>query len=343
MANISPIYYQLQRNQVSKEDSSHAELLADVHTLLNQLWSLPETKRYVPCPNPRSLERQDLAALQAQPYWVSEKLDGTRMFLLFGFYESSTEGEEVEYAVFLDRSYRVYLVPVDAPDPVFQGTLLDGELQAKHDGTYKYTVFDVYVHEGNSLRQLPFEHRRCVYEGFIEKQLIVTQPGLQLAVKQWHDMKRCGAVWEMFQSVADGLIFQPQRGAPVQHGIQSDVFKWKPAEQQTIDFYVTLLQDSQNPNELSVLLECGQGPNIVPASQYNCFYTGPAADVSQKRTVVECKLVAMQGDVRDVRAFHFTAVKARPDKSYANDARVVQSTLIAYLENITIRDLTSLL
>lgn len=340
MANSRPLHYHLQSSQVN--ELSDRELVTDVASLLNQLWSLPASKRYVPCPNPRSLERENLGLLRSQPYWVSEKLDGVRMFLLFGFYESTTDGE-TEYAVFLDRSYRVHLVPVDAPDAVFQGTLLDGELQQQENGTYVYTVFDVYVYEGTALRHLPFEHRRATYETFVKSHLSPTQPGLTFVCKQWHDLSMCEVIWRQYQDVADGLIFQPRRGAPVQHGIQADVFKWKPAEHQTLDFYVTLLQNTATPTELAVLLECGDGPAIVPASHFNCSFVGKA-DVSQKRTVVECKLVAV--DTRLGAAapeFKFKAVKTRPDKSYANDARVVQSTLRAFLENITIYDLCGLL
>lgn len=304
--------------------ATDTELVEDVVALMNQLWGLPPDKKYVPCPNPSNLERKDLPVLQRNEYLISPKIDGIRVFLLLGTNAITDE----EYAVFLDRAYNVYPVHLSTrKSELYEGTLLDGELVPTVSGAYVYTVFDGITVEGYDLKSSPFSERKRAYEAVVG----VLNPcdGLQVLAKQWYPQSEALQVWTENQTTCDGLILQPVQGQ-LKAGIQKDVFKWKPVSHQTIDFYLS----SQGGQ---VVMECGHGPEVINANDVQCYF-----DVNipcnltfqQRRQVYECFISKVEGG----KVF-FMVVKPRLDKVYANDFRVVRSTLQAIQEDITVEDL----
>jgi hypothetical protein len=324
MANISSKKRKITSFALSKTNDEG--LINDVVSLMNQLWSLPSDKRYVPCPNPSNLERNDLPAIQDHEYVISPKLDGLRFFLLMG----TTEDTDQEYSVFINRAYDVFWVElVSTRGELYQGTLLDGELTQTISGTYTYTVFDAVTVEGYDLKSYSFIQRQDVYKGAVET--LCPPDGLHFVCKRWYPKQEALTVWKEHQRACDGLILQPVHGL-LRAGIQADVFKWKPVSHQTIDFYV-----SKREKEQDVLLECGQGPDIINANEVQCYWDSRVVttlNIQATRMVFECAVTRQVA-----RRFFFTAVKPRGDKVYANDSRVVQSTLKVIRENIIVEEL----
>jgi hypothetical protein len=305
----------------------------DVVALVNQLWSLPSTKTYVPCPNPSNLERKDLPTVSCQEYVVSPKTDGTRLFLLMGALETTGQ----KYSVFIDRAYTLYPVRFAAKhQELYSGTLLDGEMTREINGDSLFTVFDAVAVEGFDLKRYPFSQRKEAYEG--AAYCIRPPNGLSVLPKLWFPLNQSVQVYQENQSTSDGLILQPVQGK-LKAGIQPDVFKWKPGYRQTIDFYVSLNDRSE------VLLECGYGAEVINGSELDCFYdTEPGAQpypftFTSIRKVYECAFNRFE--VENTKLF-FVVIKAREDKTHANDARVVVSTLRALQEGIKVEELAAL-
>lgn len=306
------------------KETSDAVLMEDVRDLINRFWGLHPSQRYVPCPNPSNLERKDLQLVSTQEYFVSPKIDGVRMFLLMGALESDGR----TYAVLIDRSYRIFPLPIQSTDnDLFDGTLLDGEITQTIRGKTKYTVFDAITIKGYDQKRNPFNARQTAYEKLIKT--LVPPQGLAITSKHWHPRSDAVQVWVENEQHCDGLILQPAKGL-IKAGILNDVFKWKPVNLQSIDFYVS-------KKDRGVVLECGEGPNIINANELNC-YIHPEAQfpvpLTDKRQVMECLPNSLEED-----RIYFEVTKARPDKVYANDARVVLSTLRAIQEDITVEEL----
>ncbi len=199
-------------------------------------------------------------------YTVTEKADGERILLY-------VHSDGRVYTI--NNSMDIRLTGLKVTSERLHGTILDGELvtfDKRHDKSPKdlFLAFDLYVLGGESVINLPlistdgkpsrFGKMKAVID---EKDLWVSisrddEPFLELRVKNHiyaEGDEMFGACREIlsdggsFDYDIDGLVFTPAHlsvfgyypGKPVQPTENSRwdrVFKWKPAEQNTIDFLV---------------------------------------------------------------------------------------------------------
>lgn len=315
-------------------------LCSDIYLLVNLLWKLKSCKKYVPCASPSSLFRKDIQEhLFSKPYVVSAKCDGIRAFLLLGNFNDKTNEE---YGVFLDRAYNVYKVQTFADPRFYDGTFLDGEVVFEKSGKCTFVVFDAITVCGYNMRKKPFYKRKNKYEEAIQH---ISVKGIKLTPKEWYPLSFSAKIWNSRKTssfAADGLIFQPLN-TQLTHGVQKDVFKWKPNH--TVDFYLSSLHTKQGESDYSWLLEIGDGPRIINASpEFNI--TLEFRDLcserkllercsSHGRIVVECFMEI------DNDSSTWTAIPQciRADKGTANDKFVVTRTLLNIKENITVEEL----
>ncbi len=305
---------------------SNTDFMRDVQLLVNQLWGLPADKKYVPCPLPCNLERKDLETLKNNEYLVTPKLDGIRLFLLMGF----TDQGNNNYSVLIDRAYKIYPLALRTQqEELYDGTLLDGEMVWTEKG-HRFLVFDAVCKSGYLLRTKVFGVR--IDAAVTAVDMLKPPPGLDITMKPYFHMPDIVDIWNDYSSFCDGLILQPLAG-PLTPGNQKTLFKWKPIRCLTIDFYVTF-------DGVTASLESGSGPSIINANQLHCYWDNKktcaafsGGDVFQRK-VMECALTREEDG-----QYFFTAVKPRDDKVYANDARVVTSTLKAIHENICVEEM----
>ena len=209
------------------------EILEDARVLLNQLWQLPPHSTFLPCCNPTSLLKENISMLQNQPYFVGEKTDGIRMFLLIGFVEKTEE----EYSVLIDRAYRMYRVALECPADFYCGTLLDGEYIQE---TNRYVLFDTVASSGYQYFKQSHSRRIKQVEE-VASSIKMLSPEVSLSVKQWHCFHE-PETWRYLKSVSqcDGLIFSPETFA-LKVGQHPYVFKWK--GDHTLDFVLSIHRD----------------------------------------------------------------------------------------------------
>lgn len=312
-----------QKSYPTTHHTMHQGISEDIHDMLPRLWGVNNwTRPDAPCNHPCSLMRSDLPKLRRREYVVGAKADGTRAFLLFSF----VEDPDTDYVALVDRAYTSNRIQVIAPPDFHSGTLLDGELIVKPDGTSVYMVFDIIAMCGYPMRYK--SHTERYSEVLRVVNTIGSTPEFSIKAKPWFEMGSAGYT-DIAASIepvpCDGLIFMPKHGHAIRTGRQVDHFKWKRAADHTIDFRV-----------LDNALWVGEHGDSVAATLIGVeSFTIPTelGEVGDNE-IVEFALV--RGDNNLWKA---TAVRKRPDKIHPNDIRVAKLTLQNIDENISIGEL----
>ena len=224
---------------------------------------------YLLTPKPVTLKKINLANPDnygvvsiLRGYTVTEKADGERLLLYI-----NNKGNVYT----IDSSKRVEGTGIIAKKEAYN-SLLDGEYihcNKRIDGVKKnlYASFDIYYMNGEKLTSLPLidEKKKCRYNEMLKiKDLLnVKNSSIEFMVKThnynndiYKDCKEILTNHHKFPYEIDGLIFTPAKLAvysyypsmPVE--IKPDmswnsVFKWKPPEQNTIDFLIRYISDNK--------------------------------------------------------------------------------------------------
>ncbi|KAL8658065.1 MAG: hypothetical protein Q9226_001297 [Calogaya cf. arnoldii] len=197
--------------------------------------------------------------LQKQDYYVCEKSDGIRCLM---YQTEDGAGQEAVYLI--DRKNDYYLVgnlhfPLPGKDPASYHvkTLVDGELVndrlPNETMQLTYLVFDCVCLDGNSalmhrtldkrlayFKENVFNPYKALYKAYPEE--IQHLP----FIVDFKQMELGYGIEKMFREVLpnlrhgnDGLIFTC-RNTPYQFGTDSHILKWKPPEENSIDFLLQL-------------------------------------------------------------------------------------------------------
>lgn len=217
---------------------------------------------HFPGAQPVSFARRHLDELRHTDYFMCEKTDGVRCLLFLT--QIFIEGEEVEAQFLIDRKNDYYYIPRDAlhlprPDDVasfHRGTLLDGELvrQKFKNGQERlaYLIFDCLAIDGDDVTNRPFDKRLARIDALIAKPFkafakrypddVAAQP-FQVEMKA---MEFSYGMEMMFRERIpnlphgnDGLIFTC-KSTPYVAGTDQHILKWKPPQENTIDFRLLL-------------------------------------------------------------------------------------------------------
>lgn len=302
------------------------EIVHDAKTLINQLWELPAHSTFLPCCNPTSLLKHNVATLQSQPYFVGEKTDGVRMFLLVGF----TRNSEEEYSVLIDRAYRMYRVALEAPAEMYCGTLLDGEYI---EASNRYVLFDAIASRGYKYSQQTHS-RRIAEVRRAASSITFLSPALTLSVKSWYPFHQTDE-WRHLKTIndCDGLIFSPENYA-LKAGQHPYVFKWK--SDHTLDFVLSVHRDDTSRRHPRLFFTDRGVPVDATHHGFVLVRSGELYELAIDRVpcLVECSI-----DIVDATSMHCHVVRLRTDKTTPNDLRTVRSTVRNIQESITFTSL----
>jgi hypothetical protein len=175
-------------------------------------------------------------------------------------------------------------------------TILDGELLGN-----VFHVYDAIRIKGEDLRQKSLVERLAKANAVAK--FILRQPKLQVKVKEMYPLSQIHKI--TLGQDTDGLIFTPV-DEPVRMGTHETLFKWKPLNRITIDFLVL------NGKDLHI-----QGGKKVGELHTSIRPYKPG-------TILEC----------DYGKYGWTPVKERLDKTYPNNKRTFERTLVNIQENI---------
>ncbi|KAI5821028.1 mRNA capping enzyme, catalytic domain-containing protein [Pyronema omphalodes] len=210
-----------------------------------------------PGAQPVSFCRRHIDELKRADYYLCEKSDGIRCLMYF-----TRDGDhEVHYLI--DRKNEYYWVPgLHFPlpnDKTFQKfhteTIIDGELVIDTIGgkkILKYLVFDCLVIDNKSVMERTLDKRLAYFREYVYnpyRHLCKTFPQevdyfpFQLEFKR---MEFSYAIEVVFRDILpklphgnDGLIFTC-RTSPYTFGTDNKILKWKPSEENSVDFRLHL-------------------------------------------------------------------------------------------------------
>ncbi|ORZ38738.1 mRNA capping enzyme, catalytic domain-domain-containing protein [Catenaria anguillulae PL171] len=273
-----------------------------------------------PGAQPVSFTQDNVNDLLNRNFFVCEKTDGLRI-MLFATYNR----QEKKYESFLiNRSHDFYYTKVLLPVPpepgvkpytkFHHGTLIDGELivDTEPDGrqVMRYLVFDCLTCRDKVLIARPFRIRLGHFHDFVLKPLkrmaserpdLMQRIPFQIEAKQMqlsYHVKEIFAEQPMLKHKSDGLIFTSSE-EPYTLGTDQNILKWKPANENTVDFLLRhnsrgemelhlwhggnrhefhCLLHEHDPNKLSMLrgangkiIECHYEPGSNPPWQFMRF------------------------------------------------------------------------
>uniref|UniRef100_M4BKZ1 mRNA 5'-phosphatase n=1 Tax=Hyaloperonospora arabidopsidis (strain Emoy2) TaxID=559515 RepID=M4BKZ1_HYAAE len=268
---------------------------------------------------PVGFARWHIPLVQSREYFVSEKTDGVRYFLVVA---GGT-------TVLVDRSNSPFAASgLDLLKLVLpEGTVLDGELvfhQKDKRGPYALGIRDLDINRHAIMlilrkKWVPHRHIMDVFRQ------------IQRVQKRDHSL---GRIYSDDKRVhyTDGVVFCPNTKYVT--NTHQEYLKWKWSDLITIDFMATLNQAGDG-----VQLSCG-GPR-------NSFVElDSVVRLDPKDVPVVLKLVARMPNRQAVLEFGFNADKglwnfkcARPDKDCANYIRTVLGSLVNMAEGISEEEL----
>lgn len=272
--------------------------------LLHQKFGTLKNGRHPPIfpgPQPVSIERRHIPILKQNPYVVCEKTDGVRHVLMC----FKHEGKKV--VVMINRNLECKVVPIRMQHT---DVILDGELVQCHDGKWLYMVYDI-VEPGNFPDR--YEKARAV----TSKILKVAKDPFKVQLKTFYTMDQFPQFLEQkYPYETDGFVFTPV-AEPIKIGTHETMFKWKPLEQNTIDFQ--LKKRPQTTNWGLYVQDKG-------ALIYECEI--PHDDSYVEDQIAECKFIK--------KGHTWQPIKVREDKNFPNARRTFYRTMINLREDIQV-------
>ena len=228
-----------------------------LHTLQQEVAGLlnRRTPKF-PGAQPVSFSARHLPELQKQDYYLCEKSDGMRCLM----YLTCDGPDEVTYLI--DRKNDYYHVaglhfPLATDERDFHtNTLVDGELvndlQPNGETELKYLVFDCLMLDGTSLMHRTLDKRLAYFRDAVfnpYQTLYLKYPDEKQYLKFDVDFKKMEfsyGIEMMFKEIlphlphgSDGLIFTCVN-SPYQFGTDQNILKWKPEDENSIDFRLKL-------------------------------------------------------------------------------------------------------
>ena len=235
--------------------------LNDIKRFIQVKWDSSNIDRF-PGPQPISIEKQHMHLLRKNEYFVCEKTDGVRHFLV-----CFTDSQNRKICALVNRSFDFTLYPLTVP----RDTLLDGELIGD-----KFIVHDAVCIQGEDLRNKPLNERLKRVAALVK---IIVPSKITVKCKTMYPCKDMAQL--MLGEHTDGVIFTPVN-EPIRMGTHRTLFKWKPLERITIDFLIKngkfcIQHDSK-------LLVVQQDPEFKEEGIFECKFDGDIWEPIMKRT-----------------------------------------------------------
>jgi len=290
---------------------------------IHKVWG---TEEYFPGPQPISIERKHFHILQNNDYVVCEKTDGMRYMMVALTYEGARK------CIFVNRSFEMFEVSISLRRPAYEGTILDGEL-------YQDTlmVYDAIIINGNPVGHMNFKQRLDEIGKLLKTIIYVKTDKHRLKLKTFYPLIKFKKFMDEYLPTVtqevDGLVFTPVN-EPVRIGTHETMFKWKPRNKNTVDFYMK--KDTS-------FVGIGQvGPpvwKLYVQEKGKLFFESefPVSKMDEpwfeNGAIVECMYVTWEDG-----PLWWKPLKRRRDKTYPNNRRTFYRTLVNIKEDIEMKE-----
>lgn len=306
--------------------------------------------------------------LEGRDYFVCEKSDGLRCLMLCIL---DPNGEEAVFLITRENQFfRISNLHFPSPEDensCHNGTLIDGELvlsKRPTDGVkeLRYLMFDCLTLNGKNIVTRPLDKRL----GYLSEQFYKPYFKLRehhpkqcesfpfkLSLKNMHFSFKIPKVFDNLKNlghISDGLIFTC-RETPYVFGTDPTLLKWKPSEENTIDFklhldiplYTDLDLDERDPYrsypnyEVKPHLELlvWEGQDRYSNFSELAVEDGDWEKLKSLEEPLEERIVECHKDKQD----NWRLLRFRDDKSNGNHVTVVQKVLQSIRDGVTKEEL----
>lgn len=271
---------------------------------------------FFPGPQPVSIERRHFVNFYKQEYVVCEKTDGVRHVCICMKYQDK------KLCLLVNRALDVFLVSLNMPRKSYTGTILDGELARGHDGKWHYLVYDAVTVNGQDVRDLDLLARIERADSVVKGMMRMAKDPLTMKLKTFYKFRNFEKFYThefpKIEFETDGLVMTPVAD-PVRVGTHETMFKWKPRDQNTVDFQVKRRRD-------------GTTWGLYIQEKGNLFFQSTlpvnTAPPFNEDDIVECRYMV------DDPVPWWCPVMVRPDKTYPNSRRTFYRTMKNISEDI---------
>lgn len=274
-------------------------------------WGSTDPDRF-PGPQPISIERRHFPLFKKQPYMVCEKTDGLRVMLV------STTFEGKRLCVLVNRAFHVEEISLNVP----RETILDCELVGN-----LILVYDAVLVKGVDVTKKPLTERLATASSAVKTILRTVKDKYTLKVKKMYPLAEIQTVLDTkYPYETDGLVFTPVN-EPIRIGTHETMFKWKPRNTITIDFMVRhtgeYFDRASVGKEPIMYLYIADRDKLKEVCIFNQMVKYKNLE-SYDGKIVECGY----GETG------WYLVKVREDKTYPNNLRTYERTIVNIKEDI---------
>ena len=349
----------------------------DLWVLRNQVAQLLDrSNTSFPGAQPVSFAARHKLDLQKQDYFVCEKSDGIRCLMYLTCHPASME----EATFLIDRKNDYYLVPgLHFPksaerehaadfhrDTIFDGELVNDTVNDTVSGQktqLMYLVFDCLVLNGDRLIHQTLDKRIAKFRDILfkpyEKLYNETFPEEKQYLPflvDWKRMERGYAIEQMFKQTLpqlrhgnDGLIFTC-RTTPYQFGTDQHILKWKPAEENSIDFRMTLEFPTVEPDSDEEDQSSYSDYSAIPQVKLAVYGGDKDGDIPYGNMFVDAvkweELKALKEPLNDrivecslIESNTWKFLRFRDDKREGNHISTVESVMESIQDKVSEEDL----
>lgn len=281
-----------------------------VINFFHRCWGVKDVGSFFPGPQPISIERKHFGMLRSRRYAVCEKSDGVRYALVTTIFD----GRKVTALV--NRALHVKVVSLSMPPRASLGTVLEGELVGD-----QFIVYDAVYVLGVDVKAMGLGDRLAHIHTCVSGIMRQSKDPFVVRVKNFYLLEHFREfVTEILPTLSyktDGFIFTPL-DLPVRIGTHEEMFKWKPRDQNTIDFQAKWDQSRKRWNLFiqergTLFYETDTTSEDVPLTE-DC--------------IVECQFMER----------YWKPIHIRTDKKHPNNRRTFYNTLKNISENIQIEE-----
>ena len=316
---------ELHLEEVNKSDIMYNNIIKNFYDLCSFV------PKYYPFPGglPVSILKNNFKVIVENGYTVCDKSDGTRYMLFLTKELSSNIG------YFINRSMNIYKIKINLGYINHIGTIYDGELVKKKNGSWVFLIFDIFATKGHKMSEVKSHQTRLksAIENNYMKQ--IKEPFF-IKVKEFHDISNIHDFiknkYNNMEYDTDGLIFTP-KNRKIFNGTDKGTFKWKKPELNTIDFQII----KDNKSYKLLLWEFEKKIEIQKLTIKNeQLKTEIDALLQSTIVIVECEWIKQSNNIE------WIPISIRKDKSHPNSYKTYNSTLDTINDNISINDIMNM-
>ena len=300
---------QLEPLNAVPQNACHFETAAIINRALT--WSEATKKRRFPGTHPISLEREHLSQIVQHPYVISLKVDGTRFLVLV------SEGR----LWYLGRDMKVMRGRWSMNLLDWEGTMIDVEIVQNNTHCLVIDCLSIrginVMHEGILSRMGKAHPFIPVLNQFY---------GHGASPQRYYSMRDLGFALQLPQQFdTDGIVFTP-RSLPYRHGVDFNLFKYKEANKNTVDF--------KYHNE-RLLTKANHGHGYIDHG-----YLCETPDWIENGTILECLAVNISFSSKTEHQWRIQ--RMRRDKNEPNADWVATRVCKSIIENIPKNEILTL-